>query len=201
MCYSRALYRGHFWEAREQHWGSVRPDSGEVSCKAETFSHYTYCKSGKQLMVVDIQGVNYTLFDPEIATSELLDNADQSILFCCGNLSSQAIEKFKTEHWYMQQVLWSTWTRQIVKQYLTEVLIMLLRTVFLSYKYFLMCLVSELCMQRKYFFSHISYFSEKTIILSIWCWVIVFLLRFKLLRIQVLLGVYTGWNFFDVPTS
>ena len=84
--------------------GVVCSDGNEFSCKEETFSHYTYAKSGKQLMVIDIQGVDYTLCDPEIATCELLDNADQSILFChLSNLSSQAIKKFKEEH--MQQVL------------------------------------------------------------------------------------------------
>jgi len=56
-------------------------DGGELSSKAETFSHYSYVKSGKQLMVLDIQGVGYFLSDPEIATSELLDSADNSIFF------------------------------------------------------------------------------------------------------------------------
>ena len=78
--------------------GYVCGDGGELSSKVETFSHYTYVKSGTQLMVLDIQGVGYSLSDPEIATSELLDNTDNSIFFCCGNLSSQAIYKFKEEH-------------------------------------------------------------------------------------------------------
>lgn len=33
--------------------------------------HYTYVKSQQQLMVTDIQGVDYTLCDPEVASSEL----------------------------------------------------------------------------------------------------------------------------------
>ena len=78
--------------------GVVCGDSDELSFKAETFCHYTYARSGKQLMVVDIQGVDCTLCDPEIATSELLDSEDNSIRFCCGNLSSEAINKFKEEH-------------------------------------------------------------------------------------------------------
>lgn len=73
-------------------------DGGEFSSKTDTFSHYRYVKSGKQLMVLDIQGVGYSLSDPEIATSELLGSADNSIFFCYGNLSSQAIYKFKEEH-------------------------------------------------------------------------------------------------------
>jgi len=46
----------------------------ELTMKAEAFSHFTYQKSGQQLMVVDIQGVSHQLFDPEIATSTLMDN-------------------------------------------------------------------------------------------------------------------------------
>ena len=33
----------------------------EISHKAETYVHYTYVKSQQQLMVTDIQGVDYTL--------------------------------------------------------------------------------------------------------------------------------------------
>ena len=36
--------------------GNIYRDGSEVSLKAETFVHYTYVKSGKKLMVVDIQG-------------------------------------------------------------------------------------------------------------------------------------------------
>ena len=76
--------------------GDVFGDS-ELTMKAEAFSHFTYQKSGQQLMVVDIQGVGHQLFDPEIATSTLMDD-DMSIFFCCGNLSTQAITKFKAVH-------------------------------------------------------------------------------------------------------
>ena len=47
-------------------------------------------------MHVDIQCVGHHLFDPEIATSTLMDD-DMSIFFCCDNLSTQAITKFRTE--------------------------------------------------------------------------------------------------------
>ena len=65
--------------------------------KAEAFSHFTYQTSGQQLMVVDIQGVGHQLFDPEIAGSTLIDD-DMFKFFCCGNLSPQAITKFKAVH-------------------------------------------------------------------------------------------------------
>lgn len=54
-------------------------NGSELSSKAETFFHYTYISSEKQLMVLDIRGVEYTLCDPEKATFELVANADNSI--------------------------------------------------------------------------------------------------------------------------
>lgn len=80
--------------------GDFSSNGDEVSLKAEAFVHYSYVKSGAQLMVLDIQGVGYSLCDPEIASSELTDpcDADQSILFCCGNLSVTAIAKFLELH-------------------------------------------------------------------------------------------------------
>ena len=45
----------------------VAPDDvSEISHKAETSVHCTYVKSQQQLMVTDIQGVDYTLCDPEV---------------------------------------------------------------------------------------------------------------------------------------
>lgn len=49
-------------------------------------------------MVVDIQGKGYCLCDPEIATADLRDANDDTILFCSGNLSYSAIEKLKELH-------------------------------------------------------------------------------------------------------
>lgn len=72
--------------------------TSEISLKAEAFVHYTFVKSGKQLMVTDIQGVNYLLCDPEIASAKLLDDDDSSILFCSGNLSDVAINNFFVKH-------------------------------------------------------------------------------------------------------
>ena len=98
VCITVEHYMEGTFQKHVNNTGVVCGDGGELNCKAEAFCHYTYIRSGKQLMVVDIQGVDHTLCDPEIATSELMDNVDNSILFCCGNLSSQAINKFKEEH-------------------------------------------------------------------------------------------------------
>lgn len=77
--------------------GDIFGDGSELSMKAETFVHYSYVASAKQLMIVDIQGVNYALCDPEIASSTLMAR-DETILFCSGNLSTTAIDEFLGKH-------------------------------------------------------------------------------------------------------
>ena len=47
--------------------------SSEISLKAEAFVHFTYVNSNQQLVVSDIQGVDYWLCDPEIASAKLID--------------------------------------------------------------------------------------------------------------------------------
>ena len=72
-------------------------DNSSIALKAESFAHYSYVKSDEQLIVVDIQGVGFCLFDPEIASVKLYDE-DRSIYFCAGNLSINAIETFLMQH-------------------------------------------------------------------------------------------------------
>ena len=68
--------------------------------KAECLAHYSYEKSSvnafAQLMLLDIQGSMYTLFDPEIASATLL--IDSEYLFGVGNLTSEAITAFIENH-------------------------------------------------------------------------------------------------------
>lgn len=78
--------------------GNIVVSGSEVADKAEAFTHFTYVKSEKAIMVLDIQGTGYGLCDPEVASTKLLDDDSQTILFCCGNLSTQAIEQFLSEH-------------------------------------------------------------------------------------------------------
>ena len=68
----------------------------ETYAKAQCLVHYTYIMSEKKLMILDIQGAGYSLYDPEIATVDIQDGDE--IYFCCGNLSSQGIEKFLSNH-------------------------------------------------------------------------------------------------------
>ena len=79
-------------------------NNGNVCCKgghsalfdqAECLAHFTYERSEKEVMLLDIQGYEYSLIDPEIASKELnpLD-----LLFCAGNLSANVISTFVTNH-------------------------------------------------------------------------------------------------------
>lgn len=65
--------------------------------KAECYAHFTYEKSEGKLIVLDLQGSKYTLHDPEMSSSELLDD-DGKMQFCNGNLATQAIENFFSNH-------------------------------------------------------------------------------------------------------
>ena len=65
--------------------------------KAQCLSHFSYEKSDKKLMLLDIQGSGYELFDPEIASHELFDGSAE-VLYCAGNLSQMAIDKFVSGH-------------------------------------------------------------------------------------------------------
>ena len=51
----------------------------------ECLVHYSYESSNKKLILLDIQGMGYQLFDPEIATTEVQDDEDDEVYFCCGN--------------------------------------------------------------------------------------------------------------------
>ena len=74
------------------------PDDLELLLKAECLAHFSYEKSGKNFMIVDVQGSGYTLYDPEIASSTLAIKENDCLHFCMGNLSMEAIEMFVSLH-------------------------------------------------------------------------------------------------------
>lgn len=77
--------------------GNICGDADSPIChKAEWLAHYSYERSNKEVMVVDIQGCNNILFDPEIASKDLLSN--EEFHFCAGNLSKDAINNFVNIH-------------------------------------------------------------------------------------------------------
>ena len=65
--------------------------------KAECLVHFSYVESSKKLMLLDLQGSEYELYDPEIATTTLLSENDE-VYFCCGNLSTISIDEFNANH-------------------------------------------------------------------------------------------------------
>lgn len=65
--------------------------------KAECLSHFSYDISNSQLLVVDLQSRGHMLYDPEIATAQILDS-DEEFLFCAENLNVLAIDTFVKAH-------------------------------------------------------------------------------------------------------
>lgn len=59
--------------------------------------HCSYEKSNNPLLLLDIQGCGYRLFDPEITSTTLVDN-DNELFFTACNLSKEAIDTFIKEH-------------------------------------------------------------------------------------------------------
>lgn len=75
-------------------------DVKDIFLKAQCLVHMSYVMSKKQLMLLDIQGSGYSLYDPEMATTAIQDEDDprNEFYFCCGNLSSMGIDKFLKDH-------------------------------------------------------------------------------------------------------
>ena len=73
-------------------------DCMEVFAKAQTLVHYSYCASNNKMMVLDIQGSMYRLYDPEISTELLHVEDTNEVYFFCGNLSSLGIRGFLENH-------------------------------------------------------------------------------------------------------
>jgi hypothetical protein len=78
--------------------GEVCGGDVELTAKAECLAHFSYERSHKEVMVLDIQGCEYDLFDPEIASKQVMSEDDSSYLFCTGNLSITAINGFIDQH-------------------------------------------------------------------------------------------------------
>ena len=72
-------------------------DNAEMVAKAECLSHFTFEKSKQELILVDIQGAGFNLYDPEISSINVIfDN--EGFCFSIGNCSKVALEKFKDLH-------------------------------------------------------------------------------------------------------
>ena len=91
---------GHFRKCTNDNGDKCFDDADAIGQKAECLAHFSYEKSERKLLLVDIQGCGYCLFDPEIASADLYsaDGDDRQILYCAGNLSTRAIDKFVATH-------------------------------------------------------------------------------------------------------
>lgn len=78
--------------------GDVWGEDVDLTEKAECLAHFSYERSQKEVMVLDIQECGCTLFDPEIASQQVMSENDSSYLFCTGNLSIVAINSFIRKH-------------------------------------------------------------------------------------------------------
>ena len=78
--------------------GSINFDYKEdARLMVETLSHFSYVKSQQNLLLVDIQGLGWRLYDPEIATVGSSFDGEE-LLFCMGNLSTEALKTFFEQH-------------------------------------------------------------------------------------------------------
>ena len=74
--------------------GELSVNDSEILKKAESLAHFSYERSEKELMILDMQGSGYHLFDPEIASKKLIEE----VFFSTGNLSTTAINNFISVH-------------------------------------------------------------------------------------------------------
>ena len=75
--------------------GTINPVGGvyEHQELAESLCHFSYELSGKDLLLVDLQGFGLVLTDPEIASV-----SENEMLFCIGNNGKRAFERFFRQH-------------------------------------------------------------------------------------------------------
>ena len=69
----------------------------ELHDKANAFVHYTYEKQQRNLVLIDIQGVGYSLCDPEIASKENKTDSEEHC-FCFDIFLERAILNFTETH-------------------------------------------------------------------------------------------------------
>ena len=82
--------------------GQLIPGKKMLYEKAEALTHFSHEESDGRLLLVDLQGSGYKLYDPEIATPipNQLENVDDDNerSFCGGNLNEMAFDNFFNAH-------------------------------------------------------------------------------------------------------
>ena len=72
-------------------------EAESVYKKAQSLVHFSIDISGGKIILTDIQGSLYKLYDPEISTL-IHQDEDSEFYFCTGNLSLLAFRRFQKEH-------------------------------------------------------------------------------------------------------
>ena len=57
------------------------PHQQELFSKAECLVHYSYVSTKEKMVILDIQGSGFTLYDPEISTAKLIDGDTEEWFF------------------------------------------------------------------------------------------------------------------------
>ena len=76
--------------------GEIYEKGSEITQKAECLVHYSFERSEKEVMILDIQGCGCNLFDPEICSKDIV--LGEKVMFCTGNLSTVAMNNFIQNH-------------------------------------------------------------------------------------------------------
>ena len=66
----------------------------ELCAKAQSLVHSSYQASEKNFMLLDIQGSKHNLYDPEIATPQIVDDSSSEFYFCFGSCTLVGINEF-----------------------------------------------------------------------------------------------------------
>ena len=78
--------------------GNINKTEADILQMAECLTHYSHFKSKGTILLVDIQGSGYTLYDPEIATTDGSFDEQNKLRFCMGNLAVVAKDNFFKQH-------------------------------------------------------------------------------------------------------
>ena len=77
---------------------TCKGNNRDQQMKAESLVHYSFIKSNKKMLVVNIQGAVCNPTDPEITTLSGHFDEEKHFLFFAGNFSMEACTKFVENH-------------------------------------------------------------------------------------------------------
>ncbi|KXJ05549.1 Transient receptor potential cation channel subfamily M member 6 [Exaiptasia diaphana] len=78
--------------------GDASDEVKELNAKAECLVHFSHSFTEGKIMLTDIQGSSYHLYDPEISSENITSEETGELNFCCGNCTSIGIKNFMQSH-------------------------------------------------------------------------------------------------------